>query len=220
MLPSQVGAIDPPSLRYGAASLNRPGNEGIASREREVPVTRSHLCRALSFWLASLVMCVVIAAPQVSGQAKGRKKKAGTAATAGGSAGEQSLTNIPLPIGHEAKGLVLPDFDGDGRLRGKFEAGTAHRIDQEHVGFQHLKITTYTPESQPDLRIDMQTSVLDLKTRILSSQERTTIQRSDFNIAGDSVQFDTNSKTGRLIGNVKMVITDKSHLTAKPNTTE
>ncbi len=230
MLPSQVGASDPPSLRYGAASLNRPDNKDIASREQEVPgcravaargrVTRSRLCPVLSFWLASLLMCVVIAAPQVSGQSKGRKKRAGTSAKAGGSPGEQSLTNIPLPVGHEAKGLVLPDFDGDGRLRGKFEAGTAHRIDQEHVGFQHLKITTYTPESQPDLRIDMQTSVLDLKTRILSSQERTTIQRSDFNIAGDSVQFDTNSKTGRLIGNVKMVITDKSHLTAKPNTTE
>ena len=210
MLPSQVGAID----------SNRPGNRDIASREEEIPVTGSHLCRVLSLWLVSVLMCVGIAAPQVSGQSKGRKKKAGTSATAGGSPGEQSLTNIPLPIGHEAKGLVLPDFDGDGRLRGKFEAGTAHRIDQEHVGFQHLKITTYTPQSQPDLQIDMHTSVLDLKTRILSSQERTTIQRSDFNIAGDSVQFDTNSKTGRLSGNVKMVITDKSHLTAKPNTTE
>jgi hypothetical protein len=210
MLPSQVGAID----------LTRPGNKGIASREREVLVTPSHLHWALSFWLAAVLMCVVIAAPQVSGQSKGRKKKAGASATAGGSPGEQSLTNIPLPIGHEAKGLVLPDFDGDGRLRGKFEAGTAHRIDQEHVGFKHLKITTYTPQSQPDLRIDMSTSVLDLKTRILSSHERTTIQRSDFNIVGDSVQFDTNSKTGRLIGNVKMVITDKSHLTAKPGTSE
>src|SRR5205823_12831437 len=101
-----------------------------------------------------------------------------------------------------------------------FEAGTAHRIDEGHVGFQHLKITTYTPESQPDLRIDMQTSVLDLKTRILSSQQRTTIQRTDFNIVGDSVQFDTNTKTGRLIGNVKMVISSKSHLTAKPDEKE
>ena len=118
------------------------------------------------------------------------------------------------------KGLVLPDFDADGHLRGKFEAGTAHRIDQEHVGFQQLKITTYTPEDQPDLRIDMSTSVLDLKTRILSSKARTTIQRADFNIAGDSVEFDTNSKTGRLIGNVKMVITDKSHLTATPSPKE
>jgi hypothetical protein len=210
MLPSQVGAID----------RNRPGKRDIAIAERAVQVNRPYLRRVLSFWLVSVLICVVIEAPQVSGQSKGRKKKAATSATAGGSPGEQSLTNIPLPIGHEAKGLVLPDFDGNGHLRGKFEAGTAHRIDQEHVGFQHLKITTYTAESQPDLQIDMHTSVLDLKTRILSSQERTTIQRSDFNIAGDSVQFDTNSKTGRLSGNVKMVITDKSHLTAKPNTTE
>jgi hypothetical protein len=208
MLPSQVGAID----------LNRPGNKGIKSGERAVRVNHPYLRLAISF--LSIALSVVIAAPQVSGQSKGRKKKAGMSAKAGGSPGEQSLTNIPLPIGHEAKGLVLPDFDGDGRLRGKFEAGTARRIDEEHVGFQHLKITTYTPESQPDLRIDMQTSVLDLKTRILSSQERSTIQRSDFNIVGDSVQFDTNAKTGRLIGNVKMVITDKSHLTARPNTTE
>jgi hypothetical protein len=210
MLPFQVGAIDP----------DRPGNRGIGSKEQEIRVTRSQLRRVLSFWLVPVLLCVVVAAPQVSGQSKGRKKKAGTSATKGASPGEQSLTNIPLPIGHEAKGLVLPDFDTEGRLKGRFEAGTAHRIDQEHIGFQNLKITTYTPESQPDLRIDMRTSVLDLKTRILSSQERTIIQRSDFNIAGDSVQFDTNSKTGKLIGNVKMVITDKSHLTAKPNTTE
>jgi len=141
-------------------------------------------------------------------------------ATPSASPGEQNLTNIPLPIGHEAKGLVLPDFDGEGHLRGRFEAGTAHRIDQEHMGFERLKITTYTPENQTDLQIDMHTSVLDLKTRVLSSQERTTIRRADFNIAGDSVYFDTNTRTGRLIGNVKMVITDQSHLTAKPNTGE
>jgi hypothetical protein len=210
MLRSQVGTID----------LNRPGNEGIASKKRAVWMKRFHFLRALCIWLTSVLMCAVLAVPHVLGQSKGRKKKGRASATPGASPGEQSLTNIPLPIGHEAKGLVLPDFDGNGRLRGKFEAGTAHRIDQEHIGFQHLKITTYTPENQPDLRIDMSTSVLDLRTRVLSSQERTTIQRSDFNIVGDSVEFDTNSRTGRLIGNVKMVITDKSHLTAKPNASE
>src|SRR5438876_11385689 len=66
----------------------------------------------------------------------------------------------------------------------------------------------------------MHTSVLDLKTRILSSQERTTIQRADFNIVGDSVQFDPDTRTGRLIGNVKMVIADRSHLEEKPDTNE
>src|SRR6266436_6545214 len=167
-------------------------------------------------WLLSVALCVLISAPYVAGQSKGHKKKGrGGAATPTASPGEQSLTNIPLPVGHEAKGLVLPDFDAEGHLRGKFEAGTARRIDDGHVRFQHLKITTYTPESRPDLQIDMSTSVLDLKTRILSSQERSTIRRADFHIVGDSVQFDPNTKTGRLIGNVKMVITDKSHLMGK-----
>ncbi len=206
MLPSQVEAFDASHVRN-------------ASRKRKAVVNSSFRV-ILSFWLTLVLLCGAATVPQVCGQSKARKKKGGGAATAGKSPGEQSLTNIPLPIGHEAKGLVLPDFDTDGRLKGKFEAGTAHRIDEQHVGFEQLKITTYTPESQTDLRIDMRTSVLDLKTRILTSRERTTIQRSDFNIAGDSVQFDTNSKTGRLIGNVKMVITDKSHLTAKPNSSE
>jgi len=223
MLPFQVGAIDP----------NRPLNKGITSWKRAVRashavsrhgdrkrVKRPSLPRVLSVWLLLISLFVFISAPPMLGQSKGRKKRTGAKASPSASSGEQSLTNIPLPIGHEAKGLVLPDFDANGHLRGRIEAGTAHRMDEEHIGFQNLKITTYTPENQSDLRIDMNTSVLDLKTRVLSSQERTTIQRADFNIVGDSVQFDTNSRTARLIGNVKMVITDKSHLTAKPNASE
>src|SRR5213594_5052837 len=134
------------------------------------------ICRV---WLAPVLLSIAIPS-HLFAESKGEKKKPARARVSPrASPAEQSLTNIPLPIGHEAKGLVLPDFDGEGHLRGRFEAGTAHRIDQEHIGFQHLKITTYTPENQPDLQIDMRTSVLDLKTRVLSSQERTTIQRAD-----------------------------------------
>lgn len=209
MLPSRVGAINP----------DRPGYTGMRFRK-----WTSRMYGPQARWVLSVSLLILVSfftsVPHASAQSKGSKKKAGITGSPTASPSEQSLTNIPLPIGHEAKGLVLPDFDSEGHLRGKFEAGTAHRIDQEHVGFQHLKITTYTPENQPDLQIDMRTSVLDLKTRILSSQERSTIHRADFDIVGDSVQFDSNTKTGRLIGNVKMVITDKSHLTAEPNTNE
>ena len=216
MLWFQVKARESPWLCKPQRRRNyQPSRRELA----RVPVRVNRICwywfRAIR--LVSVVLAISLLTPHILGQSKARKGKPRPKASPSVSPSEESLTNIPLPIGHEAKGLVLPDFDGDGHLRGKFEAGTAHRVDQEHIGFEHLKITTYTPEDQPDLKIDMSTSVLNLQTRVLSSKERTTIQRADFNIAGDSVEFDTNSRTGRLIGNVKMVITDKSRLTAKPD---
>lgn len=169
---------------------------------------------SLSIFLFSMSVTLE---PAIAGKAKGKKDKKSLSATPTASGGPQSLTNIPLPIGHEAKGLVLPDFDVEGHLRGKFEAAAAKRLDEYHVGFNSLKITTYTPENKSDMTIELSEAVLNLTTRILSSKERTFIKRADFNIAGDSVEFDTNARTSKLIGNVKMVITTQSQLLANPN---
>jgi hypothetical protein len=182
--------------------------------------------RSTAVWIFVTLLLLAFAIGSIAAEtggkegkkAKGAKKKQAAAlATATASTGEQSLTNIPLPIGHEAKGLVLPDFDLQGHLRGRFVAGTARRIDQDHMGFTDLKITTFKETNEVDLQIEMPTSVLDLTTRILSSQARTTVRRADFNIVGDSAVFDTSTRTSRMIGNVKMVITDQSHLMEKPN---
>src|ERR1700732_3142036 len=162
--------------------------------------------------LSILCASLLISTGPALANPKGGKKNKLTTPTPSAAAGEQSLTNTPLPIGHEAKGLVLPDFDSEGRLRGRFEAERARRLDEEHIAFRGLKITTYTPENKIDLTVEMSESVLDLKTRILSSKERSTVSRSDFNIVGDSVQFDTNTRTGKMMGNVKMVITSQSQL--------
>jgi hypothetical protein len=167
--------------------------------------------------VAAFLFVLFLAGPVFAGKSAnkpGKRKKGAPSPSA--SPGEQSLTNIPLPVGHEAKGLVLPDFDLEGRLRGKFVAGSARRLDDVHVAFHDLKITTFTPAQNPDLEIDLPSSIFDLKTRILTSKERGTISRADFNIVGDSVEFDTNARTGRLIGNVKMVITAQSKLEQPP----
>jgi len=158
-----------------------------------------------------ILLMVAIAHPVIAAKPKVKKQKP-SAETPSATPTDQNLANIPLPIGHEAKGLVLPDFDLQGHLRGRFEAESAKRLDEVHIGFHSLKIITYTPESQPDLTIELSDSVLNMKTRILSSNERSTIKRSDFNIVGDSVEFDTNSRVGKLVGNVKMVITTQSKL--------
>ena len=169
---------------------------------------------ALIFVVGMLFFVVALAPAQspvpkdkaARGEAKKEGKKKSAAATAG----------IPLPIGQEAKGLVLPDFDADGKLRARFEAGTAKRVDADRILFSSLKMTTFTPEEQPDLSIDMPQSTLHMGTRVISSDQRTTITRRDFSISGDKMQFDTNSRQGTLVGNVKMVITDTSELMNKP----
>jgi len=201
MLPFQVGAIDP----------NRPGAaKGTMLLKRAVQVNRPDL--RFLFCGLSIVVMLLIAGQAVAAKPKAGKKDKFLSGSPSATPGDQNLANIPLPIGHEAKGLVLPDFDLQGHLRGRFEAQSAKRLDEVHVGFHVLKITTYTPESQPDLTIELSESILNLKTRILSSNERSTIKRADFNIAGDSVEFDTNSRVGKLVGNVKMVITSQSKL--------
>jgi hypothetical protein len=168
--------------------------------------------------LLSILLLLVLLAlePAFAAKPKGKKQKL-LSATPTPTAGEQSLTNIPLPIGHEAKGLTLPDFDLEGHLRGRFEAESAKRLDEEHIGFHTLKIVTFTPENKPDLTVVLSEAVLNLKTRILSSKERTLIKRADFDIAGDSVEFDTNTHTGKMVGNVKMVLTSQSQLLGNQN---
>ena len=128
---------------------------------------------------------------------------------------EEGVTNVPIVPGHDAKGLVLPDFDLKGHLRGKLEAGITRRLDDEHVEFKGVKFTTFLPESEtPDLQIIMSSSVFNLKTQVLNSSERATVKRSDFEITGDKMQFEMLTRKGTLEGNVKMVVRGKSRAPA------
>lgn len=122
-------------------------------------------------------------------------------------------TQVPLPIGHEAKGLVLPDIDENGHLRGRFVAGVARRADQNHMEFRDLKITTFTEDNKIDMEVTMSDGSLDLNTHVLTSGQKTFIKRADFNVVGDSAKFDTAARQATLQGNVKMVITDANKLT-------
>lgn len=125
------------------------------------------------------------------------------------------LGDVPLPIGREAKGLVLPDYNIKGELQARFEAAVAKRLDADHILFTGVRVTTYTPENTPDLAIDVPSSTLDLSTRVITSQERATITRADFTISGDTLRFDTIARKGSLVGNVKMVITNQTEPTGK-----
>jgi hypothetical protein len=124
---------------------------------------------------------------------------------------EEGVRDVPLATGHDAKGLVLPDFDLLGRMRGKLEAGVTKRLDEENIQFEGVKFTTFMPESQaPDLEIITKTSSLNLKSQVFKSNERTVVKRSDFEIVGDTMEFEMITRQGTLAGNVKMVVRGKA----------
>ena len=123
---------------------------------------------------------------------------------------------VPLAIGHEAKGLVLPDYNLQGQLQARFEAAAAKRISDAEIEMTGLKVTTFTPENATDMTIEVPLSVLNLETRVITSHERTTVRRTDFEIAGDTLSFDTVARQGTFVGNVKMVIKDSGRLVGKP----
>ena len=100
-------------------------------------------------------------------------------------------------------------------MRGRFEAKNATRIDQDHVRFIDLKMVTFTEKNEPDLKLDMTDAVLNLDTRVLESKKRTKIKRADFELEGDTMQFDTKTRQGTLVGNVRMIILDQKHFVRK-----
>src|SRR5436190_22636440 len=67
----------------------------------------------------------------------GKKNTAGTASVSPGTTAEPN-SQVPLPVGQAAKGLVLPDIDQNGRVRSRFVAGQAKRVDNDHMEFRDL----------------------------------------------------------------------------------
>ena len=142
-----------------------------------------------------------------------RKHRKAAPSPSQGSAKEGvDLKDIPLTVGHEAKGLVLPNYDLQGNLLGRFEAGTAARIDDNHVKFTDLKIVSYDAKEKPDFNVVMRDAVLNLETRVINSNNKTNIKRADFEIVGDKVQFNTATRYGTLTGNVHMTIYNQKEL--------
>ena len=165
-------------------------------------------------FLIFLLGASVIARPRGTPRPTASASKTSPTPSPGGKS-PAGLTNVPLPVGHEAKGLVLPDFDLQGHMRSRLEAGVAKRLDTDHMQFKEMKMTTFTLQNAIDLMIEMPSSVLDLNSRVVVSHERTTVTRSDFHISGDQAEFDTLTRKGTLTGNVKMVITNQAKFQQK-----
>jgi len=176
---------------------------------------RAGIASAFSaFLLLTLLTCAVLAAEKKGPKSEGKSPT--PAATAepkkkpSRPKPEEGIKDVPIAAGHDAKGLVLPDFDIKGHMRGKLQAAVTRRLDDQNIEFLGVKFTTFMPETEtPDLEISMDKSVFNLKTQVLTSNVRSTVKRADFEVAGDTMKFEMVTRLGSLEGNIKMVVRGK-----------
>ena len=114
--------------------------------------------------------------------------------------------SLPLVEGHDSKGLKIPYRGNDGRLQMTFTISVANKVDANHVRMVEAQVETYNESEEREMVIDLPSSVLDLNTRVITSTQQVTIKRSDFEITGQTMEFNTETKQGKLGGNVRMLI--------------
>lgn len=116
--------------------------------------------------------------------------------------------SLPLVKGQTSKGVIFPYNDGSGTKTMNFRIETATPLDDDHIKMSNLTIETLDEAGEKELTIDLPASVLDLQTRVITGSARVTIKRSDFEITGATMQFNTETKQGSIDGDVKMIIYD------------
>jgi hypothetical protein len=119
--------------------------------------------------------------------------------------------NPPIPVSHDAEGVNLPYFD-KGKLQMFFNIAKAFRADLGHLDMENAYMQTYDDKSAPDATVYMTRSVLDLNTLIVTSDVPVTVRRSDFDIVGKKMVFNTRTHVGRMTGGVHMTIYNRQDM--------
>jgi len=113
--------------------------------------------------------------------------------------------DIPVPMGIPVKGIKIPHRNDEGKLIMTIEAETAKKLDEKHVEMENMKIDSYDDDGKT-VKIEIPHSIFDLDTRILSGDSQALIRREDFEITGDSVEFNTKTRQATLRGKIHMII--------------
>lgn len=113
---------------------------------------------------------------------------------------------FPVPVGHDSKGLKLPSYGPDGKLKMMFTIGLATRINDNDVQMAEMSVQTYDDAGEPEMMIELPTSSFNLATKVLSTKQAAKISRDDFELTGQTLEFNTETRAGKLGGGVKMII--------------
>lgn len=109
--------------------------------------------------------------------------------------------DLPAPVGEEMKGITIPQYDADGKLKMKLSCEAARKTDEHNVAIHGLKVEFFEKEGR-DVTVTVPDATFNLATTLLSTEVPTTIKREDFLMVGDTATFDTTKRFGTMKGHV------------------
>jgi len=127
--------------------------------------------------------------------------------------------DLPVPIGHEVKGLRVPVRNDEGKMEMQFDMETATRLDDQNIEMHTVTIQTYNQQTgKPDAKIDLRTSMMNLDTNVITTKEPVRITREDFVLTADGGEFNSKTRQGRVVGNVHLVLYNRNEFQTKSGT--
>jgi hypothetical protein len=138
------------------------------------------------------------------------KKEDGKNADSGGASEAEAMTQYMI-AGQDVKGMRYAHRDENDKVVMEFESEVARKLDADNIEMENLKIIAFDEDGK---KVDIATprSVFNVTTRIMTGKDQIVIKRDDFEIIGVAGEFNTKTRYAKLIGDVKMIITNTDNL--------
>jgi hypothetical protein len=143
----------------------------------------------------------------------------GSTLLADSNSGEGRRIDLPVPIGHDVKGLRVPVRNDQGKVEMQFDMESARRLDDQNIEMHTTTIQMYNQQTfKPDAKIELISSTMNLDTEVITTKEPVHITREDFNFTSDSGVFNSKTRQGTMFGNIHLVIYNRSKFETKSGT--
>jgi hypothetical protein len=131
--------------------------------------------------------------------------------------GQSRRIDLPVPIGHDVKGLRLPIRNDQGKMDMQFDIESARRLDEQNIEMHTVTIQTYNQQTfKPDAKINLESAMMNLDSEVIATKEPVRISREDFFLTADSGEFNSKTRHGTVFGNIHLVIYNRNAFQTKP----
>lgn len=121
---------------------------------------------------------------------------------------QATAIDIPVAIGQNVKGIRFPHYEKGDKLSMRFNAESAERASEAKFNFKGLRIEVFDDSpDKPAMEVLLDKALFDRDTGLLTSEDRAKISGESFEIIGQQLEFDSKTRSSRLLGPVQMTIT-------------